>query len=94
MSESLRKFSVKLKAWNNDTFGNVFRRKKKAGASISTGEKSIGIKCINITTKVGEETERREMRCCSKRKWCEVRKQERIGSGVGMEIQSSFTLVR
>lgn len=29
MAASLRKFLEKLKSWNNDTFRNVFRRKKR-----------------------------------------------------------------
>lgn len=87
MSESLRKFSDKLKAWNNNTFGNVFKRKMRLQLCLAGVQRALASHNTNIT-EAREETERRD-----KRRWCGSRKQEWIGSNVGIVVQIFFTLL-
>lgn len=59
MSESLRKFSDNLKAWNNYTFGNVFKLTKRLQLCLAVVQKTFAFH-TTPATEAREETEKRE----------------------------------
>lgn len=42
MGSSLKELEAKLKAWNRDTFGNIFRRKQRARLRLQGVKEAFG----------------------------------------------------
>lgn len=49
LPDALRELSIKLRAWNKSTFGNIFRRKRRNELRLGGGGKSFGIKDIYLS---------------------------------------------
>lgn len=43
LSSSLRRFATKLQAWNKDTFGNIFHRKKRNLLRLEGVQRAMGV---------------------------------------------------
>lgn len=90
--DSLKGFSKKLLAWNRDTFGNIFRMKKRLCLHLEGVQRAMDLKASIGLIMLEEKSGRNGLKSFYKKRCFGCTILESIGSNLVIKIPSSFIL--